>query len=145
ELAAVRLLLAQGLLKLLGGNQFLLEEKLTYANGHESSTLPNVTKIVKYDLKRQSQPNAPAARRLIRSARHLTIHIGGQAPLPSNRHASPSAQQRFFAADEVSTHARAEAEHPLRCPDFTPNCHLPLLAGRRHSCRQIRINCYRTR
>ena len=35
ELAAVGLLLVQGLLKLLGGDQFLLEQELANANGHE--------------------------------------------------------------------------------------------------------------
>ena len=36
ELAPVGLLLGQGLLKLLGGDQFLLEEEFAYADGHET-------------------------------------------------------------------------------------------------------------
>ena len=36
ELAPVGLLLRQRLLKLLGGDQFLLEEELAYSDGHET-------------------------------------------------------------------------------------------------------------
>ena len=104
----------------------------------------NVTKIVKCDLKRHSQPHAPAWC-LIRSARHLPIQVGTEAPLLSKRHAGPSAHRRFLAADEVSTDSTAQANPPLRCPDFTPDRHPPLLARSRHRCRQIGINRHRAR
>ena len=44
ELAAVRLLLGESLLKLLRGDQFLLEEELAYTNGHEVSSLLGLDK-----------------------------------------------------------------------------------------------------
>ena len=55
ELSPVGLLLVQGLLQLLGGDQFLLEEEFANADGHETLEFTRtVTNNVNIDLKRHS-------------------------------------------------------------------------------------------